>query len=834
GYNTTLSAQPLLAFPTAAALVLSMQIPSDQLPYSPKRFYFFGFVDKATRFALDTPPLKIDHRAVDINLPGSRLSLVGEVIQAGRDAGLPSYTAFRAACRLPPVRSFSDLAGIVHEDALEHLGQLYESVDDIDLFSGGIAERPADGAMIGPTFACILSEAYQGMRRGDRFWYENFVYPSAFPEDQLSELRKTTLARIICDNTKVESLQPKALEAPNTFENCPVTCDNAVIPTLDWTQFTDATPKVGGVITREVLSKALQIGNDETNARFNRERNLRNPLSIVSRSSVLHFLVLRPTEHAQSICRIAETLLETTKVFMDRQQELLGISTQQMPPREVLAAVLPGIDVHAVSSDLPDDECVMHLRPCDHSSPYRTLTGWCNNLDHPEFGSAYNTYRRLLPAAYEDGINEPRQRSVSGRLLPSARKVSASFNRPPPPTHETYSHMMMQWGQFLDHDFTLTPISHSEEGGPLNCKTCDSRATVSVNCFPIEIPPNDPHFPELTVNGTRTCLPFTRSLPGQLTLGARQQINILSTYIDASNVYGSDICRAKKVRTFRNGLLDVQRTAGGEVLPANTEQRCSAIDPVRMPCLFAGDSRSNEQVGLSAMHIVWMREHNRIVQRLGQINPNWNDERLFQETRRIIGAMLQHITFNEFLPKVLGYKIMHKFDMMPLKQGFFEDYDDKCDATIANEFSTAAYRFGHTLIAEEYNSDGEDTMKFPLDIFFNPTKLYQRDGLDRILNAMAKQPCGRFDSYLAKGIRDHLFERKDDPHSGLDLPALNIQRARDHGLHPYVHYRRVFGLSVPRTFDDLEQIMERPAIDGLRKTYDSVEDIDLFPGLMSE
>lgn len=83
--------------------------------------------------------------------------------------------------------------------------------------------------------------------------------------------------------------------------------------------------------------------------------------------------------------------------------------------------------------------------------------------------------------------------------------------------------------------------------------------------------------------------------------------------------------------------------------------------------------------------------------------------------------------------------------MMPLKQGFYENYDDKCDATLANEFSAAAYRFGHTLIGEDYKNDGGEVMKFPFDIFFNPTKLYQRNGLDHILGGMTEQPCARFD-----------------------------------------------------------------------------------------
>jgi peroxidase len=115
--------------------------------------------------------------------------------------------------------TFENLTQIMWNNVdLEQLRNVYESIDDIDLFVLGLAEKPERGALIGPTFSCIMAKQFELTRHGDRFWYENFFQPSAFTESQLMELRKTSLAGVLCDNTdNIGLVQPQVFELPNKY-----------------------------------------------------------------------------------------------------------------------------------------------------------------------------------------------------------------------------------------------------------------------------------------------------------------------------------------------------------------------------------------------------------------------------------------------------------------------------------------------------------------------------------------------------------------------------------------------------------------------------------------
>lgn len=319
---------------------------------------------------------------------------------------------------------------------------------------------------------------------------------------------------------------------------------------------------------------------------------------------------------------------------------------------------------------------------------YRTHDGTCNNARKSRWGAAQMPFNRFLGPAYTDGIEEIR-RSVVGGALPSARSVSLLVHG----SRESDSPvtlMLAQWGQFIDHDLTSTMQPRSVNG---SVPQCCGVSELHPNCAPIKVPRDDPWLGPLEVR----CLEFLRSAPAQrrdCLLSWREQTNQVTAYLDASPIYASSERSAENTRVFENGLLLFGR--------GSPQEDACLRGGFSTRCVRSGDSRSGEQPGLLAMHHSWVIEHNNIASELAEMNLHWSDEKIYQETRRIIGAMVQHITFREFLPLVLGREVCKLFDLELLPSGYYQKYDLKANPTIANAFSAAAFRFGHSLIQSTY------------------------------------------------------------------------------------------------------------------------------------
>ncbi|VDM27874.1 unnamed protein product [Toxocara canis] len=399
------------------------------------------------------------------------LDLAALILQTGRDHGVPPYTVWRQYCGGGKVNTWDDLIDDVvgGAETIRRLARCFKSVEDVDLFILGLAEKPLHGALVGATFSCIISLQFQKTKRGDRFWYENDLSPSGFTEEQLTEIKKTTMAQVICDNTEyMERIQPMAFQAIDAYDNYPLLCNNSLLAGPDFSKWRDDAPKLEMPITTASVEKALALGKLEVEERRKKEeRNIRrNQQDFKSGDPLLSYgKMMRAKREALEVAKVSDVLLQTTKILMsggglDNGEKLplqLDISTLQR--------LLPQIDVSTFVGNFTAflgpggsvDKCLPKNLPCDHTTPYRTASGWCNNLRNPHFANAFGPLLHLLPPAYEDGIDSPRSMSVLGVQLPSARAISNAVHFDRPYDHHKFTHMLMQFGQFLDHDMTHSP-----------------------------------------------------------------------------------------------------------------------------------------------------------------------------------------------------------------------------------------------------------------------------------------------------------------------------------------------------------------------------------------
>jgi len=247
---------------------------------------------------------------------------------------------------------------------------------------------------------------------------------------------------------------------------------------------------------------------------------------------------------------------------------------------------------------------------------YRSINGSGNNLANPNWGAAQQPFLRLFANGYADSISLP----PDGR--PSARAVSNAIAAQTDSilNNKGASDFLWQWGQFLDHDIVETPTIDPAE--PFN----------------IEVPMGDPFF-DPTSTGSAV-ITLNRSLYEE-EHGVREQVNEISSYIDASMVYGSDDERAFALRRLDgSGMLKVTQSDHGDLLPYNEGGFANA--PTSSPNFFlAGDVRANEQAALAAMHTLFLREHNHWAEKFSEENPQAMDDEIYQFARMIVAAEIQ-------------------------------------------------------------------------------------------------------------------------------------------------------------------------------------------------
>jgi hypothetical protein len=451
----------------------------------------------------------------------------------------------------------------------------------------------------------------------------------------------------------------------------------------------------------------------------------------------------------------------------------------------------------------------------------QSLDGTGNNLTNPTWGKVGTPYSRVGSARYADGrsaqVPGPNSRLASNRVFNDVHQNLFS--------ERGVTQWGFVWGQFLDHTFGLRRAPG----------VGDSPDPSSRN---IEFDPADPIEEFENSFGE---IPFTRSsaTAGTGTTNPREQDNTVSSYIDAWPVYGGT---NERLEFLREGPVDGNLANNGaklllpdQLLPRRDSRGNASTAPAmdvdgRLSAqpgraAVAGDVRANENIALTGTHLLFAREHNRIVDLLsGQ--PGLSEEDKFQIARRVVIAEQQYITYTEFLPA------------MGVNLPAYTGYKPTVNANLGNEFATVGYR-AHSQIHGEFEfvaeadrytqaqldqlaamgveivpEEDEVEIIVPLNVaFFNPD-LVGIIGLGPVMQGIGGEPEYKNDEQIDNQLRSVLFEVPvsgnpeclDGPglpecfNGVVDLGAIDVERGRDHGMPSYNQLRQAFGLAAKTSF----------------------------------
>jgi peroxidase len=479
---------------------------------------------------------------------------------------------------------------------------------------------------------------------------------------------------------------------------------------------------------------------------------------------------------------------------------------------------------------------------CQPSVIGYSLVDETNNNADGVSGTANTQLLRLSAVAYKDGFSTPGMGGGAPTFVAGSRLVSNSVSNQATTLFGStdvntvdqngLSDFGYTWGQFLDHDMDLTP-----DGGAAFNIPADAN-------HPAFIPGTDPI----------GSLLFTRSefdpATGTALGNPREQVNVNTSFLDLSQVYGSTLDVSNALRTGSGGRLKSSPGADGiidtadDLLPYNTTAALpynngnpyftqAQLDAFHMAndaglvasteLFVAGDRRANETIELASLQTLFMRNHNAIARQLQTAHPDWTDQQLFDEARKLNIAEEQIITYTAYLPALLG----------PNAVPAYTGYDPMVDPSIANEFSTIAFRFGHSLlnntVARDAN-DGSSIGDVPLaQNFFDPRLLtpggvtdpvtgFTSSDIGAVLKGDADNNAQAMDVMAVSSIRNLLFGQGGP---GEDLIARDMWRAHDNGLGTYNQVRAAFGL--PLITDT--NITETDPTDGFSFTSHGFEQI---------
>ena len=429
-------------------------------------------------------------------------------------------------------------------------------------------------------------------------------------------------------------------------------------------------------------------------------------------------------------------------------------------------------------------------------SSFRSIGAVGNNLQDPALDPIPGTPEPAIaapnfaPGTTDGLVDGPNPRTISNAVTGATTNDGTTNADSVDPT---YSAWLYTFGQFVDHDLDLESVGHTD--------------------ISIPVPAGDPVFP------SGTTIPITRAITDPTTGTA---INTVSGYLDLSQVYGSDTATAASLRTADGTLV----TSAGDALPIKPGSPPAVpgagADPTP-DSFISGDVRVNENPELTVVTTMFVREHNYWVNQLKVENPTWTGDQLYNMAKSIVTAEYQNIVYSEYLPALIGKDTI----------GSHRGYDPSVNPEVTQEFSTAAFRVGHTQVSNEQNQiDNNGTLTGSETLaqsFYNtPMQTEANDGINALLRNMSSDSSQAVDVYAVDGLRNLLAASPDE----LDLIAIDIQRERDLGIGTLNQTREALGLAPYTSWDQLTSDSTVQA--NLLSTYDGINNVDLFVGGLAE
>jgi peroxidase len=417
---------------------------------------------------------------------------------------------------------------------------------------------------------------------------------------------------------------------------------------------------------------------------------------------------------------------------------------------------------------------------------FRPIGGSGNNLRNPDLDVVPNTPEiALAPLNFAPGTNDglvdgPNARTISN-LISGGTGANGQNGQTTDPVASAWLYV---FGQFVDHDIDLeeTPTSSA----PIN----------------IIVPPGDPVFtPGTSIAMTRdTRSPVTNTI-----------INTVAGYLDLSQLYGSTVAIAASLRNADGTLIT---SDNGQALPVVNDS------------FVTGDPRVMENPELTALTILFMREHNFWVGTLKAQHPDWTGDQLYNMARAITTAEYQNIVYTEYLPLLIGPVL-----------GAYRGYDPTINAQVTQEFSTAAFRMGHSEVSDTQEGlDNKGNVVFTESLaqaFFNTPEIDEANGINPLLRSLGVDFAQATDVYVVAALRNLLFATLvGGDVDEMDLIAIDVQRERDVGLGTLNETRRALGL---KRYISFAQLTTDPVLQGnLQAVYGTIDNVDLFIGGLAE